>query len=105
MEDNIVEIFGKQLDQLMLDKNVSDSKLAEDLNMNRSTINRWRRGVRSPNMDTLPLLAKYFNVPTTTFITPLNDKKDILIAIEKLDEKNLSDLKRYVHFLLTNQNN
>lgn len=43
-------------------KNLSQDKLAEELNLSRSLIGMWESGQRKPSYETLKLLADYFDV-------------------------------------------
>lgn len=56
-------IFAKQLKELM--KNSGDiniTKLSSDLNIPRQTISNWLNLKRSPQIDSLEMIANYFNV-------------------------------------------
>lgn len=43
-------------------KNLSQDKLAEELNLSRSLIGMWESGQRKPSYETLELIADFFNV-------------------------------------------
>lgn len=60
--------FSKELTELMEKRNVSDSKLASDLDINRTTVVRWRKGERNPKLDKVAEIAKYFNVSPKVFV-------------------------------------
>ena len=57
-------IFAKRLKELREEKNVSALQLSKELRVSASTILRWEKGQRLPNIDALILLAKYFKVST-----------------------------------------
>lgn len=102
-ENEILKVFGQQLDRLMKENKITDTQLAKSLGVNRSSVNRWRNGVITPNLNTLPEIAKYFDVPTSTFITPLDNNDSLYSTIKKLEPKYLEDLKKYADYLLNTQ--
>ena len=59
MKDNI---FGKNLKTLRLLKNISQRELGNDLNVCNQTVSFWESGAREPDLDTLVIIAKYFDV-------------------------------------------
>ena len=54
--------FSNNLNMLRKYKNLSQDKLAEELNLSRSLIGMWESGQRKPSYETLKLLADYFDV-------------------------------------------
>lgn len=56
--------FGDVLRELLENSNVSQKKLARDLNIGVTTVGNYIRNVREPDFEFLKLLAKYFNVTT-----------------------------------------
>ncbi len=54
--------FAERLIELREDNNVSLQELASYLNVNKSTISRWERKERIPNIDNAFKIAIYFNV-------------------------------------------
>lgn len=51
-----------RLKELRKQKNISQLKLAMDLDMNQNTISRYETGIREADYATLILIADYFNV-------------------------------------------
>ena len=51
-----------RLKKLRKERNVSQLKLALDLNMNQNSISRYENGEREADYDTLIKLADYFDV-------------------------------------------
>lgn len=45
-----MSVFSDKLSELMDKRGVSDAKLADDLNVNRTTVLRWRSGERNPKL-------------------------------------------------------
>lgn len=56
------ESFGKILKSLREERGMSQQALAETLKVKRSTIGNYEQGTRSPDMETLEVIADYFNV-------------------------------------------
>lgn len=69
---------------------ISDADLADKVDVNRTTVTRWRTGERSPKLEKLPEIASIFGVPATIFVdTPEleNKPRNQIIA---------SNIKKYV---------
>lgn len=69
-----MNIFSKKLTELMERDKINDENLGEMLNVNRTTISRWRSGARSPKLLKLEEIAKIFNVDTSVFVAPTFQK-------------------------------
>ena len=54
--------FGKKLKELRLEKNLSQRELGKIFNVCNQTISFWEIGSREPDLDTLILIAKYFEI-------------------------------------------
>ncbi|OEL06865.1 hypothetical protein AST13_02170 [Staphylococcus xylosus] len=74
--------FPENLSYLMDKHDINDSKLAELVDVNRTTVTRWRKGVRSPKIEKLPEIAEVFNVEPLDLIKENNDS-EILSDINK----------------------
>ena len=57
-----VENIDMRLKELRKSRNISQIKLAMDLNMNQNSISRYETGEREPGIDELIKIADYFNV-------------------------------------------
>lgn len=82
--------FGKKLKNLLEERNITQTKLAEMLNCKQSIISRWISGVSAnPKKETIDKLATALNVPSAYFleeidtstITPLNPITTIKLPI------------------------
>ena len=58
----MVKAFCERLKELREKKNISQLKLALDLNMNQNSISRYETGAREADYKTLIAFADYFNV-------------------------------------------
>lgn len=56
------EVFARILKNLREERGLSQQGLADALNVKRSTIGNYEQGTRSPDMETLELIADFFNV-------------------------------------------
>lgn len=63
-----MSVFSERLTELMDAQKLSDTKLAEDLNVSRTTVLRWRTGERSPKLPKIKEIADYFGVSPTEFV-------------------------------------
>lgn len=55
-------IFKQRLKELRIEKSITQQKLANDIHYSLSIVNKWENGKKSPNLDALIVLAKYFRV-------------------------------------------
>lgn len=55
-------VLFMRLKELRKSRNISQLKLAVDLNMNQNSISRYENGVREADYNTLIAFADYFNV-------------------------------------------
>lgn len=60
MKDNV---FGKRLKELRIEKGLSQQKLGEIFGFCNQTISFWENGSREPDLDTLVMIAHYFEIP------------------------------------------
>ncbi len=51
-----------RLREIRKSRNISQTKLAIDLNTTQNTISRWENGLREPGIEELIRIADYFNV-------------------------------------------
>lgn len=64
---NRKEIVGKNINLLRSEREMSQKQLAEVLSVTRGTISLWELGKRAPDLESICVLAKYFDV-TTDFL-------------------------------------
>ncbi|WP_333888258.1 helix-turn-helix domain-containing protein [Clostridium sp.] len=90
------------LKKLRTEKGLTQDELSKELNINRATYAHYETGRREPDIETLKLLAKYFNVSLdylldganirnhdTTYITP-KEHENIEEVVEELRERLLN---------------
>ena len=56
-------VFGKRLKELRIEKGFSQQKLGEVFGFCNQTISFWENGSREPDLDTLVMIAHYFEIP------------------------------------------
>lgn len=54
--------FAERLKELRLERKLSMTQLAKELNMSDACISRWENNLRLPNSESIIIVAKYFNV-------------------------------------------
>ncbi|MBQ7880706.1 MAG: helix-turn-helix transcriptional regulator [Clostridia bacterium] len=54
--------FAERLKELRDEQSLSQSDLAKELQISPACINRWEKNLRVPNIDSIILLCKFFNV-------------------------------------------
>jgi len=69
MQNNVL---GQKLKEARFYKKASQADVAKDLNMVESSYSKYEQGKNEPSLDTLIILARYFNV-TTDFLLGLED--------------------------------
>ncbi len=56
--------FGAVLRNILEERDISQRKMAQDLNMGASTVGNYIRDVREPDLKTVKRIADYFSVST-----------------------------------------
>ena len=59
MKDNV---FKNNLKMLRLEKGLGQVELSNKLGLSKGIISLWENGLREPNMSSLIVLSKFFNV-------------------------------------------
>lgn len=91
---NVAEVFAKRLRELRGD--ISQSKLADDLNVSRGSISFYENGERVPDILFLNKAAKYFDIPVDYLLGNIDTReKDNLSIGEaiKLSDQAIDALK------------
>lgn len=80
--------FGKKLKQLLEERNITQTKLAEMLNCKQSIISRWVKEISAnPKKETIDKLANALDVPPSYFIEEIDTK-----TIQPLNETTIVKL-------------
>ncbi len=67
-----MEVFSERLKNLRLEFGLSTRELGRKIGVANASICRWENGERTPNIETLITLAKFFNV-STDYLCGLED--------------------------------
>ena len=70
--------FGGKLRQLRKDKNISQEKLAQYLNVSFQAVSKWENNNTCPDIVLLPEIARFFGITV-----------DELLQAEHIDEKKI----------------
>ena len=74
--------FGKRLQDLLLENNMTQKELAGKLNVNRGSVSNWVTDRRFPDQEMLIKISNEFNVTIDYLIKGKEDKEDIKEAKE-----------------------
>ena len=80
--NNISDLSSK-LKEARHKKNLSQNEVAEKLNISRQAVSRWETGKGSPDINTLPLLSKLYDISID----------ELLVHEVSISEKHSQDLK------------
>ncbi len=81
------QYFGENLKKLRKDADITQDKLAEFIGVTPQTISKWERAETYPDVETLPILANYFNVTIDELLG--NDK----IRTEETIDRLIADIR------------
>jgi len=79
-------MFGQRLEQLLNEKGIQQTTLAEHLNMANSTISQWKTGKRSPDIESLMKIAKFLNCTTDYLLGMSNSQHSPNSPKDEVDE-------------------
>jgi transcriptional regulator with XRE-family HTH domain len=100
-------LFGERLKKLREQHNLTQEDLGKALNLSGATINRYEKGLRSPDPETLILLADRFDTSVdyllgrTEVIKPYQPKEGSFsyIAVSDLPEESRREVEDFVEFV------
>ncbi len=72
MDKFVKDIFSEKLKELRLEKGITQTTLAKELGISQAGIAKWETGDRSPDIEYVVIIAKYFGV-TTDYLLGLED--------------------------------
>lgn len=68
--DEFSKIFSRNLRRIMYEREISQSKMAQDLNIPKTTISGWVNAKRTPKMDKIDQLCTYLRCTRTDLMEP-----------------------------------
>lgn len=108
--------FGKLLAQLRKEKGILQKEVAKHLNMTVATISNYEKGVHLPDLNTLIMLADFFDVSTDYLLQRTNYRasidtlnhqlsadytvSDLLNTVVELDTHSMQALLDYSELLM-----
>ena len=108
--------FGKLLAKLRKEKGVLQKEVATYLNMTVATVSNYEKGVHMPDLNTLIMLADFFDVSTDYLLQRTNYKSsistlnrplsgeytvsDLMNTVVELDARNTQALLDYYELLM-----
>ena len=60
-EQEYGKVIAKNLKRIAYESGKTQADIAKDLGINKKTVSSWFRGTRTPRMDKVDLLCRYFN--------------------------------------------
>lgn len=67
--------FGERLRQLRISANLTQEQLAKKIKLSKANISKYEANLVEPNIDTLKILSKIFNVSTDYLLEKTNIKE------------------------------
>ena len=80
--------LGSKIKELRIAENLTQERLAEELNVSFQSISRWENGISTPDISLIPVIARYFGV-STDYLFGLQDEESEITRSE-LEQKYLS---------------
>lgn len=104
-------MLSNRLKQLRKEKGLTQTELAKLINIGNKTISDYERNITSPDIETLNVIAGYFNVSTDYLLGKTNQKNpkqqlsesqvQILSGIDNLTDEQAQSVVNYINFLKT----
>ena len=85
-------MFASRLKNILEKKNISQTKLSEEIGCTQATISNWCSGITEPDFETLKYIANRLNVT----IDYLLGNDYVNNTVDKLDETDKKIIKRYL---------
>jgi transcriptional regulator with XRE-family HTH domain len=70
------KIISKNLKELAYKHGKTQAEIAKDLKLNKATVSSWMNGTRIPRMDSIDLLAHYFNCKRSDIMEEHDDRPE-----------------------------
>lgn len=80
-------MFSEILRKLMSEKDISNYRVAKDINVSNTTIANWLNGVSRPNNEKLQKLADYFDVSVDYLIGKTDTNQEIAKRISAISKE------------------
>jgi Predicted transcriptional regulators len=98
--------YSQNIKRYRKSKGLTQSKLAEILNVKPTSVSAWELGRNKPLMDKIELMAQLFNVSVSDIIgDTFIQESDINQIYNQLDKKRKAEVIDFAKFKLNEQNN
>lgn len=84
---------GEKIQKLRQEKNWSQERLAQELNLSRQSISKWESGTATPTVENLMELSKIFNVSVDSILANEENQADNIKEDKTKDNKTKMDRK------------
>ena len=74
-EQALAKLIGWNINLLLLQNNKTQQELADYLGVGQSTVSMWVNGTRTPRMDRIDAMSRYFNCQRSDIITDRNKSR------------------------------
>lgn len=94
--------IGKKIAELRRERNWTQEKLAEKIDMTKQVISHYEKGIRKPSYEALEAIADAFNVDMSTFLTSEEQTRELRehyaregiaarVSVQRYEEKTALD--------------
>ncbi len=99
-------MFGDKLKELRINRQLSQDGLGEILGTSGKNVSSWERGIARPDIDTLKVMAEFFNV-SSDYLLSIQEKEEIErirclfneLGLEFPDDMTLEDLQKVLKMM------
>ncbi len=81
-------MLGENITKFRKEANISQEKMAEELNVVRQTVSKWEKGISAPDAEMLVKIALLLDVSVNELLDINSEAEDIKQLKQLLDEKN-----------------
>ncbi len=93
----VSQVIGKNIENLMIKKSVSNRQMAEIINVTHPTVSKYLKGEQVIDSEKLSIIASFFNKPFDYFFSLEHDEINLLFRADKpeeaLDESDINAIK------------
>lgn len=69
-EKTYSKIIARNLRRLIYEREKTQADVARDLDISKATLSSWMNGTRTPKIENIDMLCKYFGVPRSAIMEP-----------------------------------
>lgn len=82
----VSQVIGKNIENLMMSKSVSNRQMAEIINVTHPTVSKYLKGEQVIDSEKLSIIASFFNKPFDYFFSLEHDEINLLFRADKPEE-------------------